>query len=67
MLRSRARARRRARHRARALGERLTASPEPWLASQLGVLAWHASPLLREDYARRAAAAAAYRGSRRDH
>jgi hypothetical protein len=47
--------------RARALGERLTASPEPWLASQLGVLAWHASPLLREDYARRAAAAAAYR------
>jgi hypothetical protein len=47
--------------RARALGERLTASPEPWLANQLGVLAPHASPLLREDYARRAAAAAAYR------
>jgi hypothetical protein len=47
--------------RARALGERLAASPEPWLASQLGVLAPHASPLLREDYARRAAAAAAYR------
>ena len=47
--------------RARALGEQLAASPEPWLASQLGVLAPHASPLLREDYARRAAAAAAYR------
>ena len=47
--------------RARALGERLAASPEPWLAGQLGVLAPHASPLLREDYARRAAAAAAYR------
>ena len=30
-------------------------------ASQLGVLAPHASPLLREDYARRAGAAAAYR------
>ena len=48
-------------HRARALGEQLAASPEPWLASQLGVLAPHASPLLREDYARRAGAAAAYR------
>lgn len=47
--------------RARALGERLAASPEPWLASQPGVLAPHVSPLLREDYARRAAAAAAYR------
>ncbi len=47
--------------RARALGERLAVNPEPWLASQLGVLAPHASPLLREDYARRAAAAAAYR------
>ncbi len=47
--------------RARALGERLAASPEPWLANQLGVLAPHASPLLREDYARLAAAAAAYR------
>jgi hypothetical protein len=44
--------------RTRALGEQLAASPEPWLASQLGVLAPHASPLLREDYARRAAAAA---------
>ena len=47
--------------RARALGEQLAASPEPWLVSQLGVLAPHASPLLREDYARRAGAAAAYR------
>jgi hypothetical protein len=47
--------------RAHALGEQLAASPEPWLAKQLGVLAPHASPLLREDYARRAAAAAAYR------
>ena len=47
--------------RARALGERLAVSPEPWLAKQLGILAPHASPLLREEYARRAAAAAAYR------
>ena len=47
--------------RARALGDQLAASPEPWLARQLGVLAPHASPLLRQDYARRAAAAAAYR------
>jgi hypothetical protein len=47
--------------RARALGERLAASPEPWLANQLGILAPHASPVLRADYARRAAAAAAYR------
>ena len=44
--------------RARALGERLAVSPEPWLARQLGILAPHASPLLREEYARRAAAAA---------
>jgi hypothetical protein len=48
-------------HRARALGERLAASPEPWLAGQLGILAPHASALLREDYARRAAAATVYR------
>ena len=47
--------------RARALGEQLAASPEPWLANQLGILALHASPQLREDYARRAGAAAAYR------
>jgi AAA domain len=47
--------------RARALGDQLAASPEPWLAGRLGVLAPQASPLLREDYARRAAVAAAYR------
>jgi hypothetical protein len=47
--------------RARALGERLAVTPEPWLAKQLGVLAPHASPVLREEYARRAAVAAAYR------
>ena len=47
--------------RARALGERLAASPEPWLAHQLGVLAPAASPTLREDYTRRAGIAAAYR------
>ena len=47
--------------RARALGEQLAASPEPWLAKRLGVLAPHASPLLRDDCARRAPAAAVYR------
>ncbi len=47
--------------RARALGEQMAASPEPWLARHLGVLAPSASPTLREEYARRAAAAAAYR------
>jgi hypothetical protein len=47
--------------RARALGEQLAGWPEPWLAKRLGVLAPHASPLLREDYTRRAGAAAAYR------
>ena len=47
--------------RARALGDRLAASPEPWLARHLGVLAPAASPALREQYARRAAAAMAYR------
>ena len=47
--------------RARALGDQLAASPEPWLARQLGVLAPTASPALREEYARRAGAAAAYR------
>ena len=47
--------------RTRALGERMTAGPEPWLARQLGVLAPDASPALREEYARRAAIAAAYR------
>ena len=47
--------------RARALGERLTASPEPWLARHLGILAPAASPALRADYTRRAGTAAAYR------
>ena len=47
--------------RARALGERLAASPEPWLARQLGVLALSASPALRAEYTRRAGTAAAYR------
>jgi hypothetical protein len=47
--------------RARALGERMAASPEPWLGRQLGVLAPDASPALREEYARRAGIAAAYR------
>ena len=47
--------------RARALGERLTASPEPWLAERLGVLVPGASPALREEYTRRAGIAAAYR------
>jgi hypothetical protein len=47
--------------RARALGERLAASPEPWLARQLGVLAPSASLALREEYTRRAGLAAAYR------
>ena len=47
--------------RARALGERMAASPEPWLARRLGVLAPGASPALREEYTRRAGTAAAYR------
>ena len=47
--------------RARTLGEHLAASPEPWLARHLGVLAPGASPALREEYTRRAGTAAAYR------
>ncbi len=47
--------------RARALGEQLAASPEPWLARHLGVVAPGASSALREEYACRAGAAAAYR------
>ena len=47
--------------RARALGERAAASPEPWLACHLGVLAPGASPALRAEYTRRASLAAAYR------
>jgi hypothetical protein len=51
--------------RARALGERMAANPEPWLARQLGVLAPGASPALREEYTRRAGIAAAYREAAR--
>ena len=47
--------------RARALGERQAASPEPWLARQLGILTPGASAALREEYTRRAGTAAAYR------
>ena len=47
--------------RVRALGEHMAASPEPWLARHLGVLAPGASPALREEYTRRAGLAAAYR------
>ena len=47
--------------RACGLGERLAASPEPWLARHLGVLAPAASPALRAEYIRRAGTAAAYR------
>jgi conjugative relaxase-like TrwC/TraI family protein len=47
--------------RIRALGERMAAGPQPWLARQLGVLAPGASPALREEYTRRAGLAAAYR------
>jgi len=45
----------------RALGEQLTTNPEPWLARQLGVPDPGASPALREEHARRAGMAAAYR------
>ena len=51
--------------RARVLGERMAASPEPWLARQLGILAPGASPALREEYTRRAGTAAAYREAAR--
>jgi conjugative relaxase-like TrwC/TraI family protein len=47
--------------RARALGEHLAASPQPWLARHLGVLAPAASPALRAEYTCRAGIAAAYR------
>ena len=43
------------------LGQRMLERPEPWLMQHLGVLSPDASPLLREDYARRAGTAAAYR------
>ena len=48
-------------NRVRALGERAAASPEPWLARQLGILAPSASPALRAEYTRRAGLADAYR------
>jgi hypothetical protein len=51
--------------RTRELGERMAAEPEPWLARQLGVLAPAASLALREEYARRAGIAAAYREAAR--
>jgi hypothetical protein len=43
------------------LGHRMLERPEPWLMQHIGVLSPKASPLLREDYARRAGIAAAYR------
>jgi AAA domain len=43
------------------LGHRALMQPEPWLLQRLGILPPDASPLLREDYARRAGIAAAYR------
>jgi hypothetical protein len=46
--------------RARTLGGHLAASPEPWLARHLGVLASGASPALREEYTCRVGTAAAY-------
>jgi conjugative relaxase-like TrwC/TraI family protein len=50
--------------RRRELGERLAATPGPWLARHLGVLPPDASPTLREDYVQRAGTAAAYREAR---
>ncbi len=47
--------------RAQVLGAQLAASPEPWLARHLGVLAPAMSPALRAEYTRRAGSAAAYR------
>jgi hypothetical protein len=47
--------------RLRELGERAIAKPQPWLLQHLGTLNPNASPLLREDYARRAGIAAGYR------
>jgi hypothetical protein len=43
------------------LGQRTLERPEPWLMQHLGVLPQNASPLHREDYARRAGIAATYR------
>ncbi|HEY3651032.1 MAG TPA: MobF family relaxase [Streptosporangiaceae bacterium] len=47
--------------RARTLGEHMAATPEPWLARHLGILAPGASPALRAEYTRRAGLAATYR------
>lgn len=51
--------------RRRELGERALANPEPWLTRHLGPPPGpDASPMLREDYTRRAGTAAAYREAR---
>ena len=51
--------------RRRELGERAIANPEPWLTRHLGPPPCpDASRILREDYARRAGTAAAYREAR---
>ena len=51
--------------RRRELGERALENPEPWLTRHLGAPPGpDASPVLREDYARRAGTAAAYREAR---
>jgi hypothetical protein len=51
--------------RRREFGERALANPEPWLTRHLGPPPGQdASPVLREDYARRAGTAAAYREAR---
>jgi len=51
--------------RCRELGERALANPEPWLTRHLGAPPGpDASPVLRDDYARRAGAAEAYREAR---
>jgi hypothetical protein len=47
--------------RARTLGEHMAATPEPWLARHLGILARGASPALRAEYTHRAGLAATYR------
>jgi len=47
------------------LGQRMLEQPEPWLMQRLGVLSPDASPLLREDYVRRAGIAAGYREAAR--
>ena len=52
--------------RVRALGERMAASPQPWLARQLGVIAPDGSPALREQYTPRGPGRR-LPGSRRDH